>query len=233
MQTLACASAVLAVVVAAAVCRREDRERFAVTAHDGRDGYKIFEMRNVLTAAECASLIEHAKRKGLSRSEVVSHDNDTGTALDETTRKSRQTWLSDDEHPAAKKMAAVSADLTGISASHQESLQVAMYAPRGMFTEHYDACVSDDPSDCAKMNKGSGQRRATLLVYLNDDFTGGETEFVNVGKKIHPETGKGILFWNTRDDESLIPDSKHRGNPVLTGEKWIATKWTHQHTWPA
>ncbi len=130
-------------------------------------------------------------------------------------------------------MALLAARLTGIDASHQEALQVAVYEPRGMFVEHYDACptMAEDPDNCDRMNQGAGQRRATLLVYLNDGFAGGETEFVKIGLKIRPERGKGILFWDTDGDENIIASSMHRGNPVLSGEKWIATKWTHKRPW--
>ena len=195
------------------------------------NGYKVYEIKNVLNKQDCLDLIEFSKKKGLSNSMVWSYDGQSGNQLDESHRKSKQTWIGDAEHRVALKMAIISEFVTGIPRDHQEALQVAMYEKLGKFNDHYDACVDKDPEYCEKMNAGSGERRATLLVYLNDDFTGGETEFVNIGLKIKPERGKGILFWNTYDDETVINDSKHRGNPVMDGEKWIATKWTHQNVW--
>jgi hypothetical protein len=57
----------------------------------------------------------------------------------------------------------------------------------------------------------------TLLIYLNDDFNGGETVFYdnnwNITKIIIPKMGKAILF-----DINLW----HKGNQIMNGEKyWI------------
>ncbi len=60
----------------------------------------------------------------------------------------------------------------------------------------------------------------TLLwtVYLNDDFTEGETEFLHQGRKITPKTGTLLIapaaFTHT-----------HRGNMPKRGNKYIATSW--------
>lgn len=217
---------VLVLAAHAAILSCDARPASRVKTH-ASDGYVVYEIQGVLTAKECANLIDFARTKGMDRSEVWADKN----TLNEASRKSKQTWILDEEHRVAEKMAKVAELFSGIDKSHQEQLQVAMYEPRGMFVDHYDACVSEDPENCLRMNKGSGQRRATLLVYLNDDFEGGETEFGEVGFKIKPATGKGIFFWSTREDESLITESKHRGNEVLGGSKWIATKWTHKRAW--
>ena len=201
-----------------------------VTTHLAKE-YKVYEIKDILTKRECEDLIAFSKNKGMAESMVWSYDSQSGNQLDVSHRKSKQTWIGDEDHPVGMKLARISEYLTGIPMDHQEALQVAMYERQGKFNEHYDACVDKDPEYCNKMNAGSGERRSTLLVYLNDEFTGGETEFVNVGIKIKPERGKGILFWNTYDDETVIDDSKHRGNPVINGEKWIATKWSHQKVW--
>jgi prolyl 4-hydroxylase len=57
----------------------------------------------------------------------------------------------------------------------------------------------------------------TYLIYLNDDFEGGETQFYDEylipTQTIYPETGKGLLF-----DISL----NHKGSSILSGNKyWI------------
>jgi len=62
---------------------------------------------------------------------------------------------------------------------------------------------------------------------LNDNFEQGETEFPSFNKKIIPKKGKGIFFYNIDRNNNVLHDSYHRGNPVINGEKWIATIWTH------
>lgn len=65
----------------------------------------------------------------------------------------------------------------------------------------------------------SEMRRLTWLLYLNDVPDGeGETEFLEYGLKSKPEKGKLIFFpaaWT----------HTHRGNPVYTTDKYIATGW--------
>ena len=108
---------------------------------------------------------------------------------------------------------------------------VAKYDKNGKFDSHYDCCVYDDEEKCRIMNGNSGERRSTLMIYLNDDFEGGETEFEKIGLKIKPEKGKAILFWSTDDNGKTIDNSLHRGNKVISGTKMICTKWSHMHKW--
>ena len=67
-----------------------------------------------------------------------------------------------------------------------------------------------------------GTRALTYIWYLNDNFEGGETEFID-GTIIKPKTGNMLIF----------PASwlyVHRGVEVTKGYKVIATGWYHhQH----
>jgi prolyl 4-hydroxylase len=67
----------------------------------------------------------------------------------------------------------------------------------------------------------------TILVYLNDNFKGGETSFPMLDKKIKPEKGKAVIFYNTDTNGTILRKSKHAGIPVIEGEKWICNKWIH------
>jgi prolyl 4-hydroxylase len=191
------------------------------------DDYKILEIYNILTPEECKLLINMAKDSGLKNSEVFSYNKKSFTEVNNNYRTSDQVWLPDKEHSITMKIARICEKITGISKNHQERLQVAHYNKNGKFEEHYDVCIHDDMEYCKQINHNAGQRCATLLIYLNDDFENGETEFVNLKFKIKPEIGKGILFWNVDDKDNVLLKSLHKGNIVTNGEKWIATKWTH------
>ncbi len=193
--------------------------------------YEIWEIDNLLTNSECEELIRYATSKGLEESSVWNHTAQ-GNEKETDHRRSHQTWLKNEEHEVAAKLSRISEEITGVPMENQEQLQVARYDIHGMFNDHYDACDSVlNPENCEKMNRGCGQRRTTLLVYLNDDFEGGETEFVLVPFKCKPKTGKAILFWNVDEHDILIKEAKHRGNQVLKGNKWIANKWSHSKPW--
>ena len=69
-------------------------------------------------------------------------------------------------------------------------------------------------------NKGfhTEPRAFAFTIYLNDVEEGGETEFLHFSKRVKPKKGR-IVIW---------PGSfpyVHRGNPPLSGEKYIITSW--------
>jgi prolyl 4-hydroxylase len=64
---------------------------------------------------------------------------------------------------------------------------------------------------------GQPSRFATILLYLNDDMEGGETEFprwlnadTSEGLKVKPQVGKAVLFYN------LLPDGNYDERSVRT-----------------
>jgi len=61
-------------------------------------------------------------------------------------------------------------------------------------------------------------RAFAYSIYLNDVKKGGETEFLNFSKRVEPKTGR-IVIW-----PAAFP-YVHRGNPPLSGEKYILTSW--------
>ena len=61
-------------------------------------------------------------------------------------------------------------------------------------------------------------RAFVYTIYLNDVEEGGETEFLHFSKRVKPKTGR-IVIW-----PAGFP-YVHRGNPPLSGEKYILTSW--------
>ena len=66
-----------------------------------------------------------------------------------------------------------------------EPLQVLRYRPGQEYRPHFDAIGDED-----------NQRVLTFLVYLNEDYEGGETEFIATGFKVKGKKGDGLLFRN-------------------------------------
>lgn len=71
---------------------------------------------------------------------------------------------------------------------------------------------------CEQMNRITSTRVLAWTVYLNDDFEGGETEFLYQQKRIAPVTGSMCIF-------PAGFTHTHRGNPPLGGVKYIMTGW--------
>lgn len=61
-------------------------------------------------------------------------------------------------------------------------------------------------------------RTGVYLLYLNDVDDGGETEFLYLSKRIAPKKGRLLIF------PPNYPWA-HRGNPPLSGDKYIMTGW--------
>jgi len=180
----------------------------------------VQEVPNFLTHEECDLIIALSK-EGLYDSTVYTEKADI---VNTDHRQSKQKWLYDGEHSLIDKISKKVAQLTNTNIENQEPLQVVMYGKGGFFNPHYDAC-DDNPDICKRLDGDAGPRKITVLIYLNDNFTGGETAFPNLNYEAKPEKGKAIVFHGTDDNEQIIRDSLHGGNPVKDGEKWICNKW--------
>jgi hypothetical protein len=106
--------------------------------------------------------------------------------------------------------------LTGFPKSHHR-IQLSRYSDGDFYDYHYDF---NKNSDCV----------ATLFLYLNDDFYGGETEFESL--VIQPERGKLVFFWNEEHGKA-IQESRYRQREVLTGNKWLVSIFVHQKEIPS
>lgn len=62
------------------------------------------------------------------------------------------------------------------------------------------------------------RRIAAYIVYLNDVMEGGETEFLYQSRRVAPSRGTVLIFPSSYTHT-------HRGNPPLSGVKYILTGW--------
>jgi predicted 2-oxoglutarate/Fe(II)-dependent dioxygenase YbiX len=88
-----------------------------------------------------------------------------------------------------------------------ESLNLLRYQGGQEYKAHYDG--------------GTKSKRAVSpILYINDDYEGGEIEFVNFNIKIKPKAGTFILF----------PSNyayRHIAHPVKTGTKYAIVTFLH------
>jgi hypothetical protein len=85
-----------------------------------------------------------------------------------------------------------------------EGTHLVRYLPGGFYVSHADAGL--DVND----------RYFTILCYLNENFSGGQTSFPTLDFAVTPQTGKAIIFPATYI---------HRAEPVLKGRKYILVSW--------
>lgn len=118
------------------------------------------------------------------------------------------------------------AEIVGTTPAYSEFLQLLRYQNGQEYRPHRDYLPSSLITPLEK--GGAGQRESTAIVYLNDVENGGETEFLEIDKKIAPKLGRVLAFRNLLADGSPDTRTLHAGLPVISGTKWIATMWIHQ-----
>ncbi len=112
--------------------------------------------------------------------------------------------------------------LTGFSTG-METLNVLHYETGQVYGPHFDFLAPTN-NDASRRKPGS-QRVLTFLLYLNDDYEGGETHFPTISWKHKGRKGDAMFFWNV--DERGNPDRKtlHEGTAPIAGEKWLISQW--------
>jgi prolyl 4-hydroxylase len=168
----------------------------------------------LFTPAECAYLIETAA-PALRPSVVV--DPYSGQQVPNPIRTSSAAGFPFlDENPAihALNRRLAAASCTDVRAG--EPLQILHYAPGEEYRQHSDALPQVAPDQ---------QRILTFLVYLNEDYEGGETAFPALGIQVRGRTGDGLLFRNALPNGALDQRAIHAGLPVTRGVKHLASRW--------
>lgn len=116
---------------------------------------------------------------------------------------------------------------TGTHVACGEHTTVLRYRPGEEYRRHVDFFDPAIPSIWSEAQR-AGQRSVTVLVWLNDDFTGGETEFPLTGDTFKGMAGDALAFWNVTPDGAPDRRTVHAGLPVRDGEKWLISKWIRE-----
>ena len=106
------------------------------------------------------------------------------------------------------------AALTSTRYRQGEPLQLLRYRPGGEYRAHMDALPSEP-----------NQRIMTVILYLNDGYEGGETQFLRTGLSFRAKTGDALMFRNVTAEGRPDQMALHAGAPVTRGTKMIATRW--------
>jgi hypothetical protein len=105
-----------------------------------------------------------------------------------------------------------------------EATAVLHYDEGEEITEHYDFVDPQVPTYEEEIAR-HGQRVVTFLLYLNDDYEGGETTFPRLGIEHKGTRGEALFFVNALPDGSADTRTLHTGNPPRRGEKWIVSQF--------
>src|SRR5690606_8519125 len=90
--------------------------------------------------------------------------------------------------------------------------------------EHFDFIDPQTPHYEREVAE-KGQRVITFLLYLNDDYAGGDTEMTELGISHKGRCGEGLFFVNALDDGAPDLRTLHAGRPPARGEKWVVSQF--------
>ena len=122
------------------------------------------------------------------------------------------------------------AAVLGVRVAQLEPTQVLRYEPSQSYDTHFDA-FADDEAGRALM-AASGQRIATLLVSLNANYEGGETEFPTLGARYRGVQGQ-CVFWSNADPAGRRDErTAHAGlTPRGASNGWCRNGCAHGTMW--
>ncbi len=123
------------------------------------------------------------------------------------------------------------ASLIGIPVVYHEPPNVISYEPGQEFSLHTDFIDPRVPEFRQEL-EALGQRTATVVTYLNEDFEGAETWFPDANVKYRGRTGDAIVFSNVLRDGSPDYNTRHAGLPPTSGRKWVLSQWIRTKPFP-
>ena len=174
---------------------------------------------NIVTPQEAEHIIEQAQSR-FTKSNILG-------GFHENIRKSETAWLKKDD-PIVRNIFQRLSESFDFDIENTEDLQVVKYEPGGYYNEHHDSCC-DDNDHCRNFVKKSGQRVLTVLIYLNDEFEDGYTNFPNLDINLKAEKYGGIVFRPLETGgKRCHPHALHKGTPVTSGIKYICNVWVRE-----
>ena len=161
-----------------------------------------FTIENFLSPAECAHYIALGDQIGYTQSEV---NFATGSRIAADIRNNDRVIFDD---PALAHMlferscAMLPADISGWHVlGFNERMRFYRYGPDQYFKWHKDGSFAKSADEASML---------TFMIYLNEEFTGGDTEFRT--QLIKPQTGMALVFPHR---------VAHQGAPIVSGTKYV------------
>jgi hypothetical protein len=118
-----------------------------------------------------------------------------------------------------------------VAVSTLEPTEVLHYAVGERYKPHVDF-FHPALSNFAEQMRVKGQRVKTCLIYLNDNYEGGETDFPKLGIRFRGRVGEALIFENVLANGIGDMKTLHTGLPPMRGEKWLLSQWIRSKPQP-
>ena len=163
--------------------------------------FEIWEIFNFLSpeeAQKCIDVAENTAKKGNL----------------ETKRPNMIAQVNKENYSTAENIGKSISKLMDTSTEHKSVFGIYKYVPGEEIKSHYDGCVTNKDAACAEVEVSN-------LIFLNDDYQGGELFFYGLGLKITPEIGKLVLFKNYDKNAKRVDRSGYETNVILNGMQYL------------
>lgn len=191
---------------------RDGAPKSTLIARTLRADPRIERIDGLFTGEECAFLIELADPR--MRRATIFHDTQQRFVEDPIRRSHNAAFPIVSEWPFVRAINRRIAAATSTDVACGEPLQVLRYGETQEYRPHFDA-----------IDGMENPRTLTALVWLNENYSGGETRFDDLGLAERGKTGDLLLFANTLCDGRPDPRTRHSGQPVSAGTKHMASRW--------
>ncbi|MES1200080.1 MAG: 2OG-Fe(II) oxygenase [Pseudomonadota bacterium] len=120
-----------------------------------------------------------------------------------------------------------------IPLSGLETTNIIHYAPGEVHRPHFDYLDAREPYQAEEIAR-VGQRTDTVLIYLNTEYEGGETEFSRLNIRYKGvQAGDALAFVSVpKGAEAGDPRTLHAGLAPTSGEKWLLSQWVRNRPQP-
>ncbi|QXT34375.1 2OG-Fe(II) oxygenase [Sphingomonas sanguinis] len=166
-----------------------------------------------MSKEKCYEIIDYCESLAYRRSRIS--ENRSGVNTDTISIKARSSSsvvLRDRSNPLVAEIYRRCADIERLPEQYIETIQSVRYKKGQRFRTHFDG--------------GLGlPRLTTFLLYLNEEFSGGETYFPMLDMAVSPKTGSCLRFPSCMPDGRVIWQSEHGGLPVTDGTKYALNIW--------
>ena len=171
---------------------------------------------NFLSQEECNEIISLIEQNN-QRSSIAGEEKNTRIIT--KSRTSNTSFLSN-KNTIVNAIKQKISKILNIDTKQIESLQGIKYISGQYFLPHRDGYEGIRKEN---LTKESGNRIWSLLIYLNEDYEGGETGFPLLNLDIKPKKGMALMWHNLRENGDLLDESLHEGKLVVSGTKYIIT----------
>ncbi|SFE56324.1 2OG-Fe(II) oxygenase [Spirosoma endophyticum] len=174
-----------------------------------QNGIRLYE--NFLTLEQCDALIAYTEQKEAFKRSKVDIDEYT-LSQESIARTSFTAFLAKSQEHTFYYIYEQVSSLLNVPLEYIENLQCVRYYEGQEFKAHFDSGTTN-------------HRVHTLLIYLNDNFVGGETFFPELNYRVIPVKGTALYFKNRDEYTNIIRQSLHAGLPVIDGVKYTCNVW--------